>query len=394
MSVFLNELITYLGAYQIMKRRNLVIAAPAFAIAGVPSAWAAKEPSSASNNLVQFGLSASLTGGQASYGKDVRDGLLAAFAAANRSAGLRFELLSLDDAGDREKCKANVKNLIDSGVSALVGLTSGAAAEACLPMVEEAQIVMVGTATGNMGIRSNKTTMSYHARAGYDSEYRQIVRYIKGLGMKRVGYVFLKDTSAANQAAMTVALDDVGMKPTLTLPIDRNAKSFTAEAESLLAAKLDAVFFSTNAAPAEVIIAHMAAAKYMGTFFSSSFAGQSLITAMGKQRVSIIMSQVVPRPASVAIALVKRYREDLAALGGDAKIGYTSLEGYIAGRVAVEGARAAAATGPVSRLRFKSALSDLNLDLGGYTVRFGGGNKHGSKFVDIVAIDRRGKIIG
>jgi branched-chain amino acid transport system substrate-binding protein len=379
-----------------MKRRSVVLGgAVAVLGGGLRAAWA-KDVVGASNG-VKFGMSASLTGAQSTYGKDVRDGILAAFGAAAKSTpdrSARFELVVLDDGGDREKCKANVKTLIDSGVSALLGLTSGAAAEACLPLIEEAQIVLLGTASGNMGIRDPKLKMPYHVRAGYDSEYKQMVRYVKDFGMQRVGYVHLKDTSAANQAAMTAALEAVGVKLTISVPLDRNAKSHDASADALLAAKLDCVLFTTNAAPIEGIVARMSAAKYPGTYFSSSFAGQSLINAMGEKGISIIMSQVVPRPNATAATVVKRYREDLAALGGGSKLGYTSLEGYITGRVAIEAAKATLKGGEMSRVRLASALADLNLDLGGYRVRFDGGSKQGSNFVDVVAVDRRGRIIG
>jgi hypothetical protein len=139
----------------------------------------------------------------------------------------------------------------------------------------------------------------------------------------------------------------------------------------------------------------MAAAKYTGFYFSSSFAGQELVDEMAGKGNSIIMSQVVPRPNAVAAAVVKRYQEDLAAFDKAARTGFTSLEGYIVGRVAVEAARAALSKGgAVTRARFRDALSELNIDLGGYRTRFGAGNPHGSRFVDVVAIDRNGKIIG
>ncbi len=378
-----------------MKRRELLLAAPAL-LAGATGLVRAKD-APATGNTLKFGMSASLSGGQAGYGKDMRDGILAAFAAEARQGGdrgLRLELVTLDDGGDKEKCKTNVKSLIDSGVTALLGLTSGAAAEACMPTIEDAQIVLLGTASGNMGIRNEKLTMPYHVRAGYDAEYRQMVRYVKDFGMQRVGYVHLKDTSPANQAAMQAALEAVGVKLTVTSPVDRNAQGFDAEADALLAAKLDCVLFTTNAKPVEQIVERMAAAKYPGTYFSSSFAGQSLIKGMQGKGISIIMSQVVPRPNAQAVPVVKRCQEALAALGGEAKPGYTSLEGFIAGRVAVEAARAAMAGGAMSRERFRGALSALNVDLGGYRVRFGGTNRQGSSMVDIVALDRFGRIIG
>jgi branched-chain amino acid transport system substrate-binding protein len=373
-----------------MKRRDILLTASAMVTTGWPTVWAKDAPST-----IKFGISASMTGGQAAYGKDVRDGIMAAFTAASKDgSGTQFELALLDDGGDKEKCKANVKSLMDSGVIALVGMTSGAAAEASLPIIEEAQVVMLGCTTGNMGIRNEKLSSPFHIRAGYDSEYKQMVQYVKDFGFKRVGYVYLKDTSPANQTAMTAALQKVGVTITTNVPLDRNSKSFDAEADALLAAKLDCILFTTNASPIEKIITRMAAASYHGTYFASSFAGQALINTMAEKRISIIMSQVVPRPNNVALNIIKRYHADLAALGGNLKVGYTSLEGYIVGLVAIEAARTASKGGALNRARFKSALAELNLDLGGYRVRFGGSNKQGSNLVDVVALDREGRIIG
>lgn len=372
-----------------MKRRHLLLGGSAMFATGIASS------AKTETTVVTFGQSASLTGGQADYGKDVRDGLLAAFNAANKSdPKVRFELMALDDGGEKERCKANVKKLISSGATALVGLTSGAAAEACLSLIEESKIVMLGTASGNMGIRSDKLTMAYHVRSGYDDEYKRMLTYVKEFNMSRVGYVYLKDTSPANQAAMTAALDAVGMKLTVSVPLDRNAKSFDAEAKTLLDAKLDCVLFTTNSHPISQIVARMAAAKYPGFYFSSSFAGQALIDDMTGKGQSIIMSQVVPRPNAIANGVVKRCTEDLAALGTNARMGFTSLEGYIAGRVAIEAARAAMKGGEITRQKFRQALADLSVDLNGYKTRFTPHSPNGSRFVDVIAIDRTGRIIG
>ncbi|MFD2271084.1 hypothetical protein ACFS07_08010 [Undibacterium arcticum] len=116
-------------------------------------------------------------------------------------------------------------------MSALVGFTSGAGAEAALPTIEAARIVLLGTASGNMGIRNKELSMPYHVRAGYDDEYAKLVAFVKEFGMRRIGYVYLKDTSPANQAAMASALGAAGIKPTETIALDRNAKSFDADAE-------------------------------------------------------------------------------------------------------------------------------------------------------------------
>jgi ABC-type branched-subunit amino acid transport system substrate-binding protein len=373
-----------------MNRRDLILAGgSALALAGGRTAWAAP-----SSGVLKFGQSASLSGGQAAYGKDVRDGILAAFAAAS-TKGLKLELITLDDGGDKEKCKANTQALIESGVLGLVGYTSGAAAEASATLIEDSRTVLLGAASGNMGIRNDKLHMQYHVRAGYDLEYQQMVRYVKDFGMRRVGYVYLKDTSAANLDAMTAALDKVGVKLTASVGLNRNNTDFSSVAKTMLDAKVDCVLFTTNAAPISGVVEHMSTGGYLGMYFSSSFAGQTLLDAMAQRKQSVVMAQVVPRPNALGLPLIARCHKDMAALAGSPRVGFTGIEGYIVGSVAAEAARQAFKAGPgMSKARFHEAVAALRADLGGYSVDFSGGKTQGSKFVDVVAIDRAGRVIG
>lgn len=346
--------------------------------------------------VIKFGQSASLTGGQAEYGKNVRDGILAAFAAASRADngnGPRFELLTMDDGGVKDRCAKNVGTLIESGVSAVVGLTSGAGAEACLQLVQESQIPLVGTASGNMGIRQTKSQPVFNVRAGYDLEYRRMVSYAKDFGMSRVGVVYLKDTSKANMEALTQSLSHLSVAPKEMIGVDRNDKSFDAVADALLAAKLDCVMFATNSAPAASVINRMTLSRYSGLFYASSFGGQSLLDTLTERKQSCIMSAVVPRPSASRVNVVNRCAQDLAAIGAESKMGITTLEGYIAGRTAVEAVRSAMARGGMGKGRLKEALAGLRTDLGGYKLDFGG-TMQGSQYVDLIAIDRFGRLVG
>ena len=374
-----------------MKRRSLLLGSVVMAggVAGVVSrSIAATTPS----NVIRFGQSASLTGGQANYGRDVRDGIAAAFAAASKG-GTRFELVTLDDGGVRSRTAQNVATLIDLNVAALIGLTSGAGAEACIPAVERSQCALLGTASGNMGIRADGVSSAFHVRAGYDLEYQRMVNYVKDFGMRRVGMVYLEDTSKANLEAMNLALNAQSISPKITLAIDRNMTSFDAVSAKLLEAKLDCVLFTANAAPVAAIIDQMTAARYPGLFYASSFAGQDLVDALVAKKQSCVMSMVVPRPTAMAVNVVSRCQQDLAALGTGTKMGMTTLEGYIAGRIAVEAAQNVMKTASVSRSRLRDALAGLRADVGGYKVDFAGGTQ-GSRYVDLVAIDRYGRMVG
>ena len=375
-----------------MKRRTLLGGGTVLAAASVAGSWKAGWAAT-SPSLIRFGQSASLTGGQASYGRDVRDGIAAAFAAASKAGGTHYELVTLDDGGVKSRCAQNVSTLIDLGVSAIVGLTSGAGAEACIPAVDRAQVAMLGTASGNMGIRADGVSSAFHVRAGYDLEYQRMVAYLKDFGMRRVGVVTLEDTSKANLEAMNLALHSMSIAPKVALAIDRNASAFDPVAAQLLEAKLDCVLFTANAAPVAGIIDRMTAARFPGLFYASSFAGQDLVDTLVSRHQSCVMSMVVPRPNAAGIGVVHRCSEDLAALGGDAKMGMTVLEGYIAGRIAVEATQSVMKVGAVSRARLREALVALRADVGGYKVDFAGGTQ-GSRYVNLVAIDRYGRMVG
>jgi branched-chain amino acid transport system substrate-binding protein len=378
-----------------MKRRTFMLATSA-SVASASMLAVSSAHASSGARVIRFGQSASLTGGQAAYGRDVQNGIAAAFAAASAneaSTGVRFELMTLDDGGVRSRCMKNAMSLVDSGVTALIGLTSGAGAEACMPVVEDAQIALLGTASGNMGIRSGNTNGAFHVRAGYDAEYKRMVSYVKDFGMQRVGVVYLGDTSKANLDAMTAALSSLAIVPKVQIAIDRNATSFEGVANDLMAARLDCVLFTANAAPIAKIIDHMTRAKFPGLYYASSFAGQDLIDTLTAKRQSCVMSMVVPRPTAMGVNVVAQCQRDLALLNNGARLGTTTLEGYIAGRTAVDAALIAAKAGNPTRARMKESLAALRSDLGGYKVEFAG-TTQGSRYVDLIAIDRYGRLVG
>lgn len=378
-----------------LKRRHFM-----FAGAAAGATWPHLARSAA--RTVRIGQSASLSGAQAQYGKDVNLGLLAAFAAANRaegSGGLHFELQALDDGGQKDRVATHTKALIDGGVHALVGFTSGIGAQDNLPLIQQAQVPLIGTASGNMGIRVGPPRdCTAHVRAGYDVEYRQMIGYLKTYGFDRVGFVYLSDTSKINLATLTKTLDEAGLKAPLSLGADRQGKDADDVARKLLAAKLDCVVFTTNAPAALAISKSLVNGGYAGMLFASSLAGQDLINSVPQIGRGMVMSLVVPRPTALGVGVVSQCQRDLLAMDGNAKLGVTVLEGYIAGRVTVEAARAAAqrggSGGEVTRARLLDALAQLKVDLGGYRVAFENGSSQGSRYVDMVVVDRHGRIIG
>lgn len=380
-----------------MQRRAFVRAMSAASTLGVGTTMGAWCTSShAESRVVRFGQSASMTGGQAAYGQDMRNGIAAAFAAASAQesrTGLRFELVTLDDGGLRANCMKNVLALADTDVVAMVGLTSGVGAEASLPVFEDSRIALLGTASGNLGLRAPGVKNVYNVRVGHDAEYRRMTGYAKDFGLQRVGIVYMGDAAASNLNALKQSLADVGMAPKVSVAIDRNAANFEAAARELMAARPDCVMFTTNAEPICKITELMSAARYPGLYYASSYSGQTLIDKLSARQQSCVMSLVVPRPSSMSTQVVSQCQRDLALVSKDTRPGVTTLEGYIVGRIAVEAAYAAQASGRLNKARYGEVLSALRTELGGFRVDFAGGSQ-GSRFVDLIALDRYGRLVG
>ncbi|HEX5683468.1 MAG TPA: ABC transporter substrate-binding protein [Ideonella sp.] len=378
-----------------MQRRSFVQALSAASAVGLGTSMGAWPlVSRADTRVVRFGQSASLTGGQATYGQDMRNGIAAAFMAANtQNNGVRFELNCLDDGGLRATCMKNVLSLAETDTLALIGLTSGVGAEASLPVFEDSRIALLGTASGNLGLRGNNVKNVYNVRVGHDAEYRRMIGYAKDFGLKGVGIVYMGDAAASNLNALKQALADVNMSPKVAVAIDRNASNFEAAARELLASRPDCVMFTTNAEPIAKIIELMSAAKYSGLYYASSYSGQTLIDKLVARQQGCVMSLVVPRPSSMGTPVVNQCQRDLALLNNGTRLGVTTLEGYIVGRIAVEATHSAINSGRLSRARFGDVLAGLRTDLGGFRVDFGGGTQ-GSKFVDLMAVDRYGRLVG
>ena len=81
---------------------------------------------------------------------------------------------------------------------------------------------------------------------------------------------------------------------------------------------------------------------------------------------------------------------DAVRRAGIAELNYTNLEACIAAKVLVEALRRA---GPgVTRESLYRALNAIGTyDVGGYTVTFGAGRRHGSHYVELAVIGKNGQ---
>jgi ABC-type branched-subunit amino acid transport system substrate-binding protein len=106
-------------------------------------------------------------------------------------------------------------------------------------------------------------------------------------------------------------------------------------------------------------------------FCNISFVGtESLKESLGAYGEGVVISQVVPDPGDISIPLVKEFQQAMAKYQHDAPLSFTSLEGFIAGKLF--GEIALAAEQKLTREVFISTMEEVGrFDLGGLVLEFG-----------------------
>ena len=101
------------------------------------------------------------------------------------------------------------------------------------------------------------------------------------------------------------------------------------------------------------------------------------------------ITQVVPFPRDAGIPVVARYQAALSAYDPQAEPGFVSLEGYLAGRLAIYGLETCGRE--LSRECFIEALHTSEvINLGGFRLKYGRGDNQGSSeevFLTVIGKD-------
>jgi branched-chain amino acid transport system substrate-binding protein len=345
-------------------------------------------PALASTELV-LGQSAALSGPSGMLGSEYRQGALAYFAEVNRQGGVhgkRLKLLSLDDRYDPPLTVRNTKQLIERDkVFALFGYVGTPTVKAVLPLVEKQKIPLIAPLTGAQLLRQPHRPMVFNLRASYHMEIDRMVNYLVRSGRHRVAVVYQNDAFGQDGLKGSLkALRRHGLKPVTTASVERNSSQTGGAASMVQNANANGVLviaaYPSSASLSREMRRRGSTAKLMNVSFMSTSA---LRASLKSHEVSGIgVAQVVPFPWNERVPVVKEYQELMRRQQTKPHFGFTSLEGFLAAKMTVEGLRRA---GPApSRQRFVTALESMrDVDLGGYRVQLGPQDHNGSSFVEL-----------
>ncbi|MCY4557580.1 MAG: ABC transporter substrate-binding protein [Chloroflexi bacterium] len=348
------------------------------------------------HDAIIFGQSAAFTGAARFLGTGMRLGIEAAFHEVNQSGGVhgRHLLLeTLDDAYEPNYASSNTKILVENRkVFALIGAVGTPTSRMAAPLAHEAGVPFIAPFTGAELLRDPELGNVFNLRASYYQETEEMVeRLTEDLGVTRVGVLYQNDSYGQNGLdGTTLALERRGLKPVASGHYERNTRAVKSAVLQILEADPEAIIMVSSYAPAARTV-ELARREADPLFMAVSFVGsRALADALGPQGEGVYVTQVVPQPQDDSIPVVARYHDALADYDARAEPGFVSLEGYLAGRLAIAGLEACGRE--LSRECFITALQASEpIDIDGMRLKFGPRDNQGSDEVFLTVIGADGE---
>jgi len=345
------------------------------------------------DDKVTFGQSAAFSGPAWELGTNMQLGILAAFQEANKAGGVNgreLDLVALDDAYEPEAAIANTFQLIEENeVFALIGAVGTPTSRSAVPIALDADVPYVAPFTGAAFLRETTYPNVVNLRASYFQETEEMVaRLTEDLGIERIAVLYQDDSfGLAGLTGATRALDRRDMEPVSVGFYPRNTLAVKSAILKIRDDDPEAVIMVGAYQPVATFISW---AKRAGmedvVFITISFVGSNALAKfLDRDGENVFVTQVVPFPTDDSIPIVDSYLKSLEAYDPEASPGWVSLEGYLAGRLAIEGLRACGRD--VSRECFLDSISAFeSMELDGFGLKYGFADNQGSDKVFLTVI--------
>jgi ABC-type branched-subunit amino acid transport system substrate-binding protein len=295
-----------------------------------------------SADTVVFGQAAVFEGPAAALGTGMRAGIQAAFEEANRNGGVqgrKLQLVTVDDGYEPDKAIVATKKLIEEDkVFALIGPVGTPTSAATQPIATAANVPFIGAFTGASFLRDPKLTNVVNIRASYDAETEAWAQHlVEDLKIKKIA-IFYQDDSfgRAGLSGFKKAMDKRGMQIAAEGTFERNTVAVKSALLTIKRAEPEAVVMVGPYKPSAEFIKLARKIDFNPVFVNISFVGAvALAKELGADGDGVVVSQVVPFPWDVSIKAVADYQAAIKTLDAKTQPDFVSLEGYLAGRLAI-----------------------------------------------------------
>ena len=341
---------------------------------------------------ILFGQSAAFSGPAEELGTQMMIGIQAAFQERNQAGGVhgrQLSLMTMDDFYEPDSAFANTRRLINrEGVFALIGEVGTPTSRSASPLANAEGVPFIAPFTGAEFLRDPSLDNVVNLRASYYQETEEMVaRLTEDLGVSRIAVLYQNDSyGQAGLEGARRALERRGLTPVASWYYQRGQD----RGVQLGPGRAGGGHHDRAYAPVARAIA-LACEDIDPVFMAVSFVGSNALAAeLGPDGTGVYVTQVVPLPEDTAIPAVAAYHTALKNYDADAAPGFVSLEGYLAGRLAIAGLELC---GPdVSRECFLNAIRNAGtINIEGMGLQYAAGDNQGSDAVYVTVIDSYGE---
>lgn len=346
-----------------------------------------------SSDVVLFGQSCALEGLNQASGKGMRLGLLAAFNEINTKGGVhgrRLELKTLDDGYEPEKTIANTLQLIENdNVFSLIGAVGTPTSRAAVPLAEAHRVPYIGPQTGAAFLRIDNPFV-VNLRASYAQETEEMVAFLtqKG-GTERIAILYQDDSfGRAGYMGARAAMERRGLELLSAGVYRRNSIDVRTAVLDIFESSPDAIIMIGSYQPSAEFIKWSRRIGMDVLFINISFVNSNaLAESLGNEGDGVMVSQVVPLPSGETPPVTQAYRNAINEIDPDAKPEFISFEGYLVGRVAIEGLQKAGRD--LNRTNFLRSIRSLrDVDIDGFHLNYVDDNQGSDEvFMTVLADD-------
>lgn len=307
--------------------------------------------------------------------------------------GRPIKLETLDDGQDPKRTKALFDELLARQRPLALLLTrTTPSMEAILPAVARSGVPVIGPQTGGSFVNNPPRREVFTIRASYQKEAETAIRMQHGIGVTSFGVLLADDVFGTDtMVAIDRTFKELKITPLAVAKVDNRKPDVTEPVNTILAKAPQVVLLIVSSKAASDFVKRYRAQGGNATFISlSNTSNNDYIQGLGDQARGAIVMQVLPSPFSGSTPLAREYAN--AAARQKLPLSYAGLYGYASAKLLALGlTRAGREPLPGSLIAALEGMGEI--DLGGFRVRYGPGDRVGSNFVDSAIITEGGRFL-
>ena len=265
---------------------------------------------------ISIGVAGPMTGAEATFGKQLRNGAEAAIADINAAGGVMGRKLKLevgDDACDPKQARAVAEKFSSQKSPFVAGHYCSSSSSPASEAYAEGNVLQITPASTNPVFTERKLWNTFRVCGRDDQQGTVAGNYIaKNYKGKNIAILHDKSTYGKGLADETKkALNKAGLRETMFEAYNKGDKDFTALVSKMKAAKIDAVFLGGYHAEGGLLVRQMRDQGMKTTLFG----GDSLVTnefwsITGPAGEGTMMTfGPDPRNKPQAVAVVKKFKD-------------------------------------------------------------------------------------